>query len=72
MVKIRMPGCPFIPLDHSSSSVIQRLSFNEEFVDQWTGVVDSVHHAMNLFHAFFNRKINPKFWKLAETQEFYI
>jgi hypothetical protein len=27
----------------------------------WTSVVGSVHRTVDIFHAFFNKKINPKF-----------
>jgi hypothetical protein len=39
--------------------------------DLWTDAVDSVHHAMDIFHTFFIRKLIHYFWKIAGALDFY-
>jgi hypothetical protein len=51
--------------------MIRWLSFNEESTDPWTGDMDSVHRAMDLFHTFFNRKIIHYFQKITGALDFY-
>jgi hypothetical protein len=52
-----IPRVPLLPSNLGRRLQLQWSAFNEGHIDPYTGVVNLVHEPVDLFHAFFFRKI---------------